>query len=403
MSHKTFPTRLLTAMMATGLMLATTTALAQETRAEQRRAERAAKAQDGQQAQQADRFAGATRKEPDGKTSSRAAATRLGKLSDAYEAQDVEKTQALADEIIADEKSNAFERSSAARIAGALLLGDDDAKALSYLERALEFDGLKNRDHYEVKFIVAQLHAQDDRNDQALATLDELIAETSTTDPDILAFRGNVLLRMERYDEAIATLKPLAESPDAKLPWQQLLMAAYAQSDRGEEATRLAEQIAATTPDDKRSQLNLAVTYLQTDQYDKAAAVYERLRAKGELTEEREYRNLVASYLALDDGHARAIEVINDGLQKQILPPDYQTYVALAQAHYFGDEQNIEEAIAAYQKAAPLAPTGETYLNLAKLLSNEGRLAEAKEAAQRALDKGVRSPEDARRILARSN
>ena len=34
MSHKTFPTRLLTAMMATGLMLATTTALAQETRAE---------------------------------------------------------------------------------------------------------------------------------------------------------------------------------------------------------------------------------------------------------------------------------------------------------------------------------------------------------------------------------
>jgi tetratricopeptide (TPR) repeat protein len=404
MSNKTLPTRLLTAMMATGLMLATTTVLAQETRAEQRRAERAAKARDGQQgqaAQQDDRFAGATRKEPDAKTSSRAAATRLGKLSDAYEAQDVEKTIALADEIIADEKSNAFERSSAARITGALLLGDDEAKALSYLERALEFDGLKNRDHYEVKFIVAQLHAQDERHDQALATVDELIAETSTTDPDILAFRGNVLLRMERYDEAIATLKPLAESPEAKLPWQQLLMAAYAQSDRGEEATKLAEQIAATTPDDKRSQLNLAATYLQTDQYDKAAAVFERLRAKGELTEEREYRNLIASYLALDDGHARAIEVINDGLQKQVLPPDYQTYVALAQAHYFGDDQNVPEAIAAYQKAAPLAPTGETYLNLAKLLLNEGRTAEAKQAAQQALDKGVRSPEDARRILAR--
>src|SRR5690606_4676858 len=54
MPHKTLPTRLLTAMMATGLMLATTAALAQGTsRAEQRRAERAAKADE---AQQVDKF-----------------------------------------------------------------------------------------------------------------------------------------------------------------------------------------------------------------------------------------------------------------------------------------------------------------------------------------------------------
>ena len=46
-------------------------------------------------------------------------------------------------------------------------------------------------------------------------------------------------------------------------------------------AARLAEQIASSTPDDKRSQLNLAATYLQTEQYDKAAAVYEALRARG--------------------------------------------------------------------------------------------------------------------------
>lgn len=401
MPHKTLPTRLLTAMMATGLMLATTAALAQGTsRAEQRRAERAAKADE---AQQVDKFAGATRKEPEGRASSRASSTRLGKLSDAYEAQDVARTQALADEIIADEKSNAYERSVAARIAGALMLGEDEAKALEYFERALEFDGLKNREHYEVMYIIAQLHAQDERYDQALATIDRLVAETSTTDPDIAALRGNVLLRLERYDEAIATLQPLAESPEAKTQWQQLLMAAYAESDRGEEATRLAERIAAATPDDKRSQLNLAAVYLQTDQYEKAAGVYEALRARGELTEEREYRNLIASYLSLDDGHARAIGIINEGLEKNILPPDYQTYIALAQAHYFGEPQNVAESIAAYQKAAPLAPTGETYLNLAKLLFNEGRLAEAKEAAQRALDKGIRSPEEARRILSRSN
>ena len=396
MLHHTRPTRLLTAMLATGLMLATSAALAQNSRSEQRRGDRS------EQTEQVDKFAGATRKEPETKTSSRASATRLGKLSDAYEAQDLAQTRALADEIIADEKSNAYERSLAARIAGALLLGQDDQASLSYLQRALEFDGLKNREHYEVMYIIAQLHAQDERYDEALATIDRLHTETSTTDGDLAALKGNVLLRAERYPEAIAVLKPLVESAEAKPQWQQLLMAAYAESGQGQEASRLAEQIAASTPDDKRSQLNLAATYLQTEQYDKAAGVYEALRAKGELTEEREYRNLVASYLSLDDGHARAIGVINEGLEKGVLPPDYQTYVALAQAHYFGEPQNIGESIAAYQKAAPLAPTGETYLNLAKLLSNEGRLDEAKQAAQQALDKGIRAPDEARRIIERT-
>jgi len=399
MPKKTLPTRLLTAMMATGLMLATTSALAQSSsRAEERRAERGKRGGEAV----AQRYPEATRKEPEAKTS-RSGAPRLNKLSDAYEAQDAAQTQALADEIIADEKSNAYEKSMAARIAGALLIGQDDAKAMEYLQRALQFDGLGNNDHYEVMNIVAQLYAQEEQYDQALATVDRLQTETRSQDPALVALKGNILVRQERYPEAIALLKPLVDSPEAKPEWQQLLMAAYAESGQGAEAARLAEQIAAATPDDKRSQLNLAATYLQTDQYDKAAAVYEALRAKGELTEEREYRNLMASYLSLDDGQAKAIEIINEGLEKNILKPDHQTYVALAQAYYFGEPQRIPEAIQAYQKAAPLAPTGETYLNLAKLLANEGRLPEAKQAAQSALDKGIKNPDEAKRLLARSN
>ena len=60
-------------------------------------------------------------------------------------------------------------------------------------------------------------------------------------------------------------------------------------------------------------------------------------------------------------------------------------------------------AIEAYRKAAPLDERGESYLNLAKVLANEGRLPEAKQAAQQALDKGIRSPDEAKRILDRKN
>jgi len=397
--------RLLTAMLATGLMLATIApALAQDedkqTRAEERRSERGKKGK--AEAANADRYPNATRKAPEAKAS-RAMTPKLQKLFKAYEDGELQQAQAQTDEIIGDEKANDYDRAMASRLLGSMLIGEDDARAIETLQRALQYDSLGNNEHYEIMFIIAQLQAQEDQHQQALETVDRLLSETGSQDPGHIALKGNILYRLERYPEAIALLRPLVDSPDAKPEWQQLLMASYAQSDQGEEAAKLAEQIAARTPDDKRSQLNLAATYLQTDQFDKAAAVYEKLRAQGELTEDREYRNLMVAYLNSDDGQSKAIEVINDGLEKNILKPDYQTYVALAQAYYFAEPSQVEPAIEAYRKAAPLAPNGETYLNLARLLSNEGRLPEAKQAAQQALDKGLNSPDEAKRILARTN
>ena len=107
---------------------------------------------------------------------------------------------------------------------------------------------------------------------------------------------------------------------------------------------------------------------------------------------------LYSTYANLDGKEKEVIAVINDGLQKNILKPDQQTYLALAQSYYYSDQ--IAPAIAAWQKAAPLSKDGETYLNLAKVFWQEDRIPEAKQAAKAALDKGVKKPEDARKIIA---
>jgi len=60
----------------------------------------------------------------------------------------------------------------------------------------------------------------------------------------------------------------------------------------------------------------------------------------------------------------------------------------------------VKPAIDAYRKAAPLAADGETYLNLARLLWQEDRIPEAKEAAKQAMAKGLKKPEEAKKILA---
>lgn len=46
-----------------------------------------------------------------------------------------------------------------------------------------------------------------------------------------------------------------------------------------------------------------------------------------------------------------------------------------------------------------MAADGEAYLNLAKVLSNSGKKADAKVAAQKALDKGVKKPDEAKKLL----
>lgn len=345
------------------------------------------------------KYPAATREEPGLRASARLG-EKLQDLFSAYDAGDAAKARELGDAIIANERANAYERGLAARIIGSMLIGTDDATAQSYLQQAVDANGLTNNEHFESMLVIAQLQMQDEKYRESLTTLDAFLAGSGSQAPEHQVLRANALYELERYPEAIQVLKPIVEGSESPRPdWVQLLMAAYSEAGQPGEAAQMAERIAASTPDDKRAQLNLAATYIQSGQDDKARAVYEQLRASGQLSEDRDYRNMFALYLGTEGNEQKAIDVITEGLDKGVLKPDHQAYVALAQAYYFSDQP--AKAIEAYQKAAPIAPDGESYLNLAKVLANEGRTDESKAAAQQALDKGVKNPDDARSLLSR--
>lgn len=408
MSKSRMPQQALAAALTTALLAfaAPSMVLAQDEGSERSsRADRASRSPDRserrssrQAPQKAEAlYPNSTREEP-GVAASQRLLKQLNTLSEASNESDAAKGLPVADEILANSAANTYDKSMAALLAGQLLLNEDNERAVTYLNQAVETGGLDNNNHFQAMLIVAQLQAQENQYDQALASLDRYITESGSTDPKDQALKGNLLYRLERYPDAIATLKPLVDAGGEVDPqWQQILMASYAESGNNAEATRLAEQVAQATPDDKRSQVNLAVSYLQTDQNDKAIEVFERLRASGQLTEESEYRNLYALYLNSENKEREAIAVINEGLQKNILKEDYRTMAALGQANYFSEQ--IEPAIAAWRKAAPLAENGDTYLNLARVLHQEGRADEAKEAARQAIVKGLNSNTDAERII----
>lgn len=369
--------------------------------AQDRAAERRAKHEEGKQSsgKVADEYPQATRQAPDLK-SSKKATPQLQKMMKLYDDDKGTEARAIADQIIASADSNAYDKAFASQIGAQIAYdADDSAGAMKYLKQAIELNGLDNNGHYGAMLMLGQLQMQEDQYAEALKTIDQFLAETKSQKPEHLIIKGNALYRLEKYPEAAVVLKQaISLSPDPKPEWQQLLMATYAESGQAGEAAKIAEGLAAKNPNDKRAQLNLAAVYQQNDMLDKAAATLEKLRASGQLTEDKEYRQLYATYLNMDGHEKEAIGVINEGLQKGVIKPDYQTYLALAQAYYFSDQAG--PAIDAYKKAAPLGPDGEAYLNLARVLWQEDRIPEAKDAAKQAIAKGVKKPEDAKKIIA---
>lgn len=329
-----------------------------------RRGKRAAEAQE-QKAPEL--YPEAKRKAPEA-TASGKTLKQLQALQELYEKQDMAGVIAKADQIAATAAAGPYEKSFAYSMAGnAAAEMDDEAKAALYFGKAIEADGLDNNNHFNTMYNLAVIQFGMEKYDEALKTLERFIAESGTRKTDQLALRAGLLSEVGRTDEAIAAYKALV----------------------------------AEHPDDKRILMNAVATLQGAEKFADANALLEAANKRGMLTEERELQALYVGYLN-DDKFEDARRIIEEGAGKGILkegPALAKAYSVLAQEAYYGDR--VDQAIEYYRKAASMSADGEAYLNLAKLLSDKGKKAEAKAAAQKALDKGVKKPEQAKAILSR--
>jgi predicted Zn-dependent protease len=201
----------------------------------------------------------ATRKNPDatGERSLAKDMEALIKMQGEEGSQD--KLIAKADEVLANPKAKPWDKSTAAYLAGAAWQdkeGDTDANALKYYQMALDNDGLSNNTHYRAMLQVAQLLAATDKTDDALKMVDRFFAETKATDDkNGNAIRSNILVASGKPELAVAELE---------------------------------KQLAAK-PNDKKIMMNLASYYLEASQDAKAAAMFDKMRAGGLLTESKDY------------------------------------------------------------------------------------------------------------------
>ncbi len=306
----------------------------------------------------------ATREEPKD-TASRSGLKKLQKLQDTYQKQDNDGAIAQALEIGNDAGSNAYEKSFAFLIAGTAAADkDDQAAAADYFAKALAANGLSNDDYYTAMFNLAVIQYGLDRYPDALATLDRFLSETKSDKPEAMNLKGGILMGMERYDDAAALYTGLL----------------------------------AKKPADKALLMNAVAAYQSADKGDKAMELLGQAQAKGLLTTKDEYRSLYVSYINADRDKD-AVKVIEDGVAKGIIPASPELakdYMVLGQKAFYNEDDAT--AIEMYKRAMPMAADGEAALNLAKLYAASGKTAEAKAAAQQALEKGVKDTAGAKKL-----
>lgn len=307
----------------------------------------------------------ATREEP-GSRPTRSGAKKLAQVQELYNEGDYAQAMSLANEVAGDEDANAYDKSFAYLLAGSAAgSSGDDAAAVDYFRKALEAGGLDNDNHYTAMYNLAVTEYGLGQNQQALATLDRYLAESGSTQVEARNLRGALLVSLERYDDA---------------------------------ASLYAELLAAN-PDNKSLLLNAVAAYQQAGNDAQAMALLDDARARGALNDPTAYRALYVSYINADRD-VEATTIIEEGLAKGILqagPQLAKDYMVLGQKAYYGDD--MARAARMYEQAASMATDGEAALNLAKVYVDMGRTADARAAAQQALDKGVQKPEEARQIL----
>lgn len=312
-------------------------------------------------------YPNATRVAPEVKLNAKAV-KNLQALQELYEKADMAGVIEKAEAIGASSSSSAYEKAYAYSLAGNAAADlDDQAKAAEYFGKAVEANGLDNDSHYNTMYNQAVIQFGAEKYAEALATMERFLAETKSEKPDHQGFRAGILSNLDRNDEAAVIYKDLV----------------------------------ARNPDDKRILMNAVATLQASEKFDEANALLEGAYGRGMLSESRELRTLYVGYMNAQRW-ADAQKVMEEGVAKGILQPGpdlARDYQVLAQNAYIDDK--IPLAIELYGRAAPMAADGEAYLNLAKVLDYAGKKAQAKEAAQKALDKGVKKPGDAKTILSR--
>lgn len=327
---------------------------------------------------------------------------------DAVAAGDDAKAEQLLQPLVTGSKSKYAQALALQGLSTIKYNAGDYKGAIPLLQQSLAIGVMPNDTYFQLEYMLAQFQLADGQYQAALDTLKKWRAEGKKETAHSYALEGNADYRLEKYPEAIAAIKKaqsLTDKPDPS--WNQILMASYSESGQADKAAQVAQQQLAANPNDPAALNNAVAVLMQAQKYPEAIQLMEKARASGTLTSETNYVNLAKLYLlnaqsgsdAKPDA-TKAAQVLEEGMAKGIVTSSSENDMLLGEAYEMAD--NVDKAVAAYDKAMPGAKDGEAGFRAGNLLLSEGKYKQARDLLQQSIDKGVKHMGTAYMLLAES-
>lgn len=365
-------------------------------------------ASDTAKSKQEVQYPNATRVAPKLDLTSQKEQKQLNEGLDAVSTGDKAKAEQTLQPLVNGSKSK-YAQALALQGLATIKYNDGDIKgAIALLQQSLANGVMPNDTYFQLEYMLAQFQLADEQYQASLDTITKWRAEGKKETANSYAAEGNDYYRLGKYPEAIAAIKKaqsLTDKPEAS--WNQILMASYAESGQGDQASKLAEQNYAANPNDPEALNNAVAVLMQAQKDPEAIQLMEKARANGTLKTESNYVNLAKLYLitgqSKDDPKPDAIkatQVLEEGMGKGVITSSADNEMLLGQAYEMAD--NVSKALDAYGKASATATDGEASLRAGQLLLTESKYSQAKGMIQQSIDKGVKHKGTAYMMLAES-
>lgn len=311
----------------------------------------------------------------------------LNKAADLVNDNKAAEAQPTIEKVISNEKASKYAQAFAHQLMAQVYWDQDKGdEAIAEYKKAIAFDALPNAAHFQVIYALAQTQLQQEKYQDALATLADWEKLTGKQSADEQALKSNAYYRTDQFQQAIDSMKKAMSMTDkSNDSWNQILMASYFELNQYDQAAQIVQQQLDKDPTNKKLINQLATVYIQGDKQQKALDLMAKAKAQGLITTSDDYLQL-AKLQSSADKPKDAAATLKEGFAKGTIKPSFDTYKLQGDVCTLAEDDAC--AIDGYTKASPMATDGNVDYQLGYLLFYSNKSKDAIAALNQAITKG---------------
>jgi tetratricopeptide (TPR) repeat protein len=262
-----------------------------------------------------------------------------------------------------------------------------DAALVSF-ERAVELDTLPDLAHFSLMYQIAQLYYMKERYDEALDKLALWMCKVPKEKITAAAYYLKAVIYASQLDWANvvpAIEAAISMSDEPKESWYQLKLSAHFELEQFPKVAQTLEILVENWPDKKSYWIQLSQIYYMLKMKEEALSVLALAYRRNMLDKQTDVMYLSSLYSNSDVPYKSA-SVLQKGLEDGIVENNKRHWAIVADAWFTAEE--MENALAAYEKAGKASTDGEIDLRRAYILVDMERWSEASVAISAALERG---------------